>query len=112
MKSVVPTFVLIIGFTLMVMIGGSLILTQAEISSARELHTNCLIKLQASAYNDEVYQQCANEVSQMGDGWSLEHPSEVTVFKDRKAEKITMHYKLYVPFLGINKESSITGYGK
>lgn len=112
MKSIVPTFILIIGFTIMVMLGGSMILAQTEISAAKELHTSCLVRMQASAYSEDVYNECASEVSEMGEGWSLDPPTEVTVFKDRKAEKITMNYKITVPFMGISRTASITGYGK
>lgn len=112
MKSAVSTFVIIIGFTMMILIGSSLILTQTEISAAKEMHTNCLIRLQASAYNADVYEQCAEEVSNMGEGWELEEPEEVTIFNDRKVNKITMKYKVIVPILNITKNCKITGYGK
>ena len=112
MKSIVPTYLLIIGFTLLMMVGSSLTLTQAEISAARDLHTSCLTRLQASAYNSNVLKQCQEEVASMGEGWSLDSPEEVTVFKDRKAEKITMNYRIAVPFIGVTKDSKITGYGK
>ena len=112
MKSVVPTFVLVIGFTIMVMIGGSLILAQTEISAARQMHTNCLVRLQASAYNEDVYEQCVAEVAAVGEGWSLEPVEEVAVFEDRKARRITMNYRVTIPFFGIDKPATITAYGK
>lgn len=112
MKSVVSTFIIIIGFTMMTLIGGSLILAQTEISAAKEMHTNCLIRLQASAYNEDVFNECATEVAGIGEGWSLEQPKQVTVFKDRKAKKITMNYRLSIPYFGLVKDCSITGYGK
>lgn len=112
MKMAVPTYLLIIGFTILMLVGSSLILTQAELSAARDLHTNCLVRLQASAYSDEVFNQCQAEVQAMGDGWSLDEPKEVTVFEDRKAEKITLNYRIAIPFLGIIKDAKITSYGK
>lgn len=111
MKSIIPTYVLIIGFTILVMCGVSLITVQAEIACARDVHTSSLSQIQAAAYDSETIDKIKTEINERY-GWEL-LVEEQTVFKDRKAMKITLNYNITVPFLNLpDKSASITAYGK
>lgn len=111
MKSIIPTYVLIIGFTILVMSGVSLICVQAQISSARDAHTSSLSQIQAAAYDEETVRLIQEEIKNKY-GWELV-VEEQTVFKDRRAMRITLNYDITIPFLNMpDKTASITAYGK
>lgn len=111
MKSIIPAYILIIGFTILVMTGISLVSVQAQITSARDIHTSCLNQIQASSYDEETIKTIKSDIEDRY-GWNLDVKKE-TVFKDRKAMRITLNYTISVPFMNIpDKAARITAYGK
>lgn len=111
MKSVIPTYILIIGFTIMVMMGVSLVTVQAQIAAARDVHTSSLNQIQAASYDEETISHITDDIKNRY-GWDLEVDRE-TIFKDRKAVRVTLRYSISVPFMNIpDKAASISAYGK
>ena len=110
MKSVIPSYTLIIGYVVLIMMGVSLISVQAQISTARDVHISSLNQIQATHYDKQTINQISNDI-QRKYGWTLE-VSNQSVFKDRKAVRITLKYKIIVPFLNVpDKSASISAYG-
>lgn len=62
MKTGFSVYILILGFTILMMTGGALIITQAQLSTARDMHTTIVTRLQASEYNEDTIKQCFEEV--------------------------------------------------
>lgn len=110
MKSIISTYVTIVGFCLTVLICSAMLMTQLQISGARTFHAYCLNSLQSSYYNDDVYKACQTEATARG--YSLEMEN-VAVYKGRTSRLVTLDYDVVVPFVGVDKiHGTVTGYGK
>lgn len=110
MKSIIPSYTLIIGYVILVMTGVSLISVQAQISTARDVHVSSLNQIQATHYDQGTINEISADIRE-NYGWTLKVDKQ-TVFKDRKAVRVTLNYKIIVQFLNVpDKAASISAYG-
>lgn len=110
MKSIIPTYLSIIGFCFMMLLGSSLIALQLQISGARTFHAACVNKLQSSYYSDVVMVSCEQEAEARG--YDLEVES-VAMYRGRESKLITLRYPVAIPFITAQTVTgTITAYGK
>lgn len=110
MKSIIPTYLTMVGFCLMMLLGSSLIALQLQISGARTFHASCVNRLQSSYYAQSVEDACEEEAEARGYNLKIE---SVAVYKGRESKLITLTYPVAIPFiLNHRVKGTITGYGK
>lgn len=110
MKSIIPTYLAIVGFCFMMLLGSSLIALQLQISGARTFHASCVNRLQSSYYATDVQQACEEEAEARGYELTLE---SVAVYKGRESKLITLRYPVAIPFITTKTVTgTISGYGK
>lgn len=101
------------GFIIMmieIMVGSVLTLGEIQIMSARHLHTSVINQIQSSYYavNDTELNQA---IQAKMPGWYVETKT-VNSVADRQDRLVTLHYKVYIPLLGIEKDGQIDGYAR
>lgn len=110
MKSIIPTYLAIVGFCFMMLLGSSLIALQLQISGARTFHASCVNRLQSSYYAESVRDACEQEAEARG--YTLEIES-VAVYKGRESKLITLQYPVAIPFVTSRTVTgTVAGYGK
>jgi hypothetical protein len=110
MKSIIPTYLTVIGFCFIMLLGSSLIALQLQISGARSFHAACVNRLQSSYYADAVETACEKEAEARGYNLKIE---SVAVYKGRESKLITIEYPVIIPFITSKAVTgTITGYGK
>lgn len=109
MKSIIPTYIIIIGFALITLVSSCLISFQLQVTTARNFHTNCVNRIQSSYYNTAVTNECIQKAADNGYTLTVE---DVSIYPDRKDVLVTLDYKAVMPFLGVEKEGSIESFAK
>lgn len=110
MKSIIPTYLTIIGFCFIMLLGSSLIALQLQISGARTFHAACVNMLQSSYYSTAVETMCMREAEERGYTLKI---TPVSIYKGRQSKLITLEYDVAVPFITTRTVGgSISGYGK
>lgn len=110
MKSIIPTYLTIVGFCFMMLLGSSLIALQLQISGARTFHAACVNKLQSSYYAQSVRDACEQEAEARNYQLTVEN---VAVYRGRESQLITLKYWVIIPFITTRAVTgTISSYGK
>ena len=110
MKSVIPTYILIIGFSILMLASSSLIAFQLQITGARNFHTNAISRIQSSYYSSAAITDLQGKASDRG--YKLE-VQDISVYPDdRKDILVTLSYDAYMPLFGVTKHGIIEGFAK
>lgn len=109
MKSIIPTYLIIIGFALVTLVASSLIAYQMQITAAQNYHTNCVNRIQASYFNEDVIEECIDAAP---DEYSIT-VTPTTIYEDRKEYLVVLEYDAHLPFLNVDvSDVQIEGFAR
>lgn len=109
MKLSISTFVTIFILSISVILSGSFIAMQLQITNTREYNAAVIDRIQASNFSPEIIGEVTTKSIEDGYPTTVK---EVTLYEDKPEVLVTTKYEVGFPFFGIVKEGVVEGYAR
>ncbi|MEE1038655.1 MAG: hypothetical protein U0K95_05750 [Eubacterium sp.] len=109
MKSIIPTVIAIVGITVLALISSCIITFQMQVTGAKNFHSNCISRIQASYGNDRVIEECKQDAEENGYTLTIK---DLSIYEERKNMLVRLDYTATMLLFNIEKEGSYEGYAK
>lgn len=109
MKSVIPTTLMILGVALIMLTASSVLTFQMQVTGAKNFHSNCIDKIQASYGDETVINKCVHEAQENGYTLKVE---DQTVYENRKIISVSLEYTAKMLLFNIEKNGVYHGYAR
>lgn len=109
MKSIIPTVLIIVGITVLMLTATSVLTFQMQITGAKNFHSNCIDRIQASYGSEDEINKCIEDAS--NNGYVLK-VNDQTVYSNRKMISVTLEYTAKMLLFNIEKTGVYQGYAR
>lgn len=109
MKSIIPTVLIIVGITVLMLTATSVLTFQMQITGAKNFHSNCIDRIQAAYGSEDVINKCIEDAS--NNGYVLK-VNDQTVYSNRKIISVTLEYTAKMLLFNIEKNGVYQGYAR
>lgn len=116
MKQVFEDMIIIVLILLSLFINTFMIMSNLEITEARNFHAQAVEEIQASAFSEEVINEKiaeANGHQVYGKSWELYVSDNLSPYSDRQDRKVVLTYYVSpLPIVGGGEARTIVGYAR